>query len=364
MSKKRCSKKISSYLSQFLKVLSKPQRGYFLVYLTGLTWLVKFRSIREIAAHFGGGNTDGLHHFLKNAPQILPKLQEEIQTFCQVMMQGLEDGLLILDDTLAPRQGKHIEGLGLHHSAKGLQHGLCAVTALIKAGASRFVFAIRGYCPKRVSEPGTFKSKVALALEILGEAFLLFPRGLTVVMDTWYACAPILNPIQEAGWTFLAALKQNRYVFLNHVKIAVHLLAKRRLSYMRVRISKKKRFWIASQIVWLPQVGQVRLFISRLGNEHRFFVTNKLDMTELEMAKIYSQRFSIEVLHKDIKQHLGFGEMFMRSWEGVQTHWTILAIAYNLVALSAKPRMKSFRQKIRHFRNTVDYETILKCAIR
>jgi hypothetical protein len=130
-----------------------------------------------------------------------------------------------------------------------------------------------------------------------------------------------------------------------------------------VRVSKKKRFWTASEIVWLPQVGRVKLFITRLGNEHRFFVTNQLDMTEFEMAKIYSQRFAIETFHKDIKQHLGFGEMFMRSWNAVQTHWTILGIAYNLVALSSKPRLKSFRQKIRHFRSIVGYETILKCSI-
>lgn len=362
MSQKR-SKKISSYLGPFLKVLAKPQRKYFLVYVVGLVWLVKFRSIREIAAHFGGGNTDGLHHFLKNTASVVAQLQEELQRFCQTMREGLEDALLILDDTLAPREGKHIEGLGLHHSAKGLQNGLCAVTAFLKTGALGFVFAIRGYRPRKVSEPGTFKSKVALALEILEEAFLCFPRGLMVVMDAWYACAPILNPIQEAGWTFLAALKQNRYVYLGTLKIAVHLLAKRRLSYKRVRVSKKKRFWTSSQIVWLPQVGRVRLFITRLGNEHRFFVTNQLDMTESEMARIYAQRFAIETFHKDIKQHLGFGEMFMRSWTGVQTHWTILAIAYNLVALSSKPRMKSFRQKIRHFRNTIDYEMLLKCSI-
>ena len=361
MSQKR-SKKISSYLGPFLKVLARPQRKYFLIYLVGLIWLVKFRSIREIADQFGHGNTDGLHHFLKNAPGILSKLWDELRAFSRIALEGAQDAVLILDDTVAPRDGKQIEGLGLHHSAKGLVKGLCAVTALVKAGARSFVFALSGYRPRKACPAESFKSKVELALEIRGEAFLCFPRGLTVVMYAWYGCAPILNPIQEAGWIFLAALKQNRYVYLDRVKIAVHLLAKRRLSYKRVRVSKKRRFWTASQIVWLPQVGRVKLFITRLGNEHRFFVTNQFDMTESEMARIYGQRFAIETFHKDIKQHLGFGEMFMRSWNGVQTHWTILAIAYNLIALSSKPRMKSFRQKIRHFRDTVNPESILKLS--
>lgn len=62
-------KKISSYLGQILKVLTKPQRKYFLIYLVGLIWLVKFRSIREIASEFGRQNTDGLHHFLRYSSQ-------------------------------------------------------------------------------------------------------------------------------------------------------------------------------------------------------------------------------------------------------------------------------------------------------
>ena len=354
------SKKISSHLGSFLKVLTQPQRNYFLVYAVGLIWLVKFRSIREIAAHFGKANTDGLHHFLKNAPPIVSKLQDELQGFCQAMLMGVQDALLILDDTLAPRNGKHIQGLGLHHASRqGLTKGLCAVTAILKAGTLSLVFTLRGYKPRKVCAPGAFKSKVELALKILQEAFLLFPRGLTVAMDTWYACAPILNTIQEAGGIFVAALKRNRYVFLNRVKISVSLLAKGRMVYKRVRVSKKKYFRIASSIVWLPQVGQVKLFISRRESDYRFFVANNLEMTESEMVRIYTQRFWIEVFHKDIKQHLGFGKMFMRSWEGVQTHWTILAIAYNLVSLSSKPRLKSFRQKIRHFRNTVDPNMIL-----
>ena len=361
MSKHR-PKKVSASLSHCLKVLAKPQRLYFLTYLTGLISLVKFRSIQEIANHFGNGNTDGLHHFIKNAPRVAMKLADALTECCQMIFRDSQNTLLILDDTLAPRKGKNIQGLGLHHSTQGLTKGLCAVTAILKAGPLSLVFAIRGYKPKKVCGPGTFKSKVTLALEILGEAFLLFPRGLTVVMDAWYGCAPILNTIREGGGIFLAALKQNRYVFLNRVKISVSLLAKRRLIYSRIRISRKKYFKVASQIVWLPGVGQVRLFISRAGNTFRFFVTNNLEMSESEMVRIYTQRFSIETFHKDIKQHLGFGEMFMRSWDGVQTHWTILAIAYNLVALSSKPRLKSFRQKIRHFRDTVNPESMLKLS--
>ena len=355
----KCPKNISTYLNPFLKVLSKPRRKYFLVYLTGSIFLNRFRSIREIAAFFGESNTDGLHHFITHAVRIIEGLNEQLQLFCATTLQRMQPVLLAIDDTVAPRQGPSIEGLGWHHSAKGLIKGLCAVTALLKIGSKRWVFAIRGYRPKKLCPSGEFKSKVALAIEILHEALLLFPRELTIVMDTWYACAPVLNTIQEGGATFVAALKRNRYVYLNGVKTAVHLLAKRRLGFRRIRISKRKCFRAASVIVWLPSVGKVRLLISFRGQEARFFVTNCLEMTDREMIKTYLDRFTIETFHKDIKQHLGFGEMFMRSWEGVQTHWTILAIAYNLIALASEKPSESFRRKIRHFRNTVNSDLIL-----
>src|SRR3989338_1808598 len=108
---KKAPKKVSSYLSVLLRVLSKPQRVYFLIYLVGLIWLVKFRSIKEIAREFGDGNTDGLHQFVKASPKKIKKLQDENQ--CQ-LAEGhySKPPLFILDDTPCPRKGKKIEGLG------------------------------------------------------------------------------------------------------------------------------------------------------------------------------------------------------------------------------------------------------------
>ncbi len=83
-------------------------------------------------------------------------------------------------------------------------------------------------------------------------------------------------------------------------------------------------------------------------------------MSESEMVRLYGQRFGIETFHKEIKQHLGFGEMFMRSWDGVQKHWTLVAIAYNTIALWNGNRHRSFRQMIRHFRVSMEVDSIFR----
>jgi hypothetical protein len=199
-----------------------------------------------------------------------------------------------------------------------------------------------------------------LAQNILQELRQELHTSVTVLMDSWYACAPILNPIIEAGWTFVAAIKCNRILEINGKKTVIRHLAKGPRVYKTIRISKKRRLKVAKRIVYLPKVGTVLLFITKGGaKETRFLITNDLQITESQMVQLYSQRFRIEIFHKDIKQHLAFGHVFMRSWQGVQTHWTLVMIAHNLITLSAPKRLKGFRQKIRHFRNTVLHQHLL-----
>jgi len=356
---KHLPKKISSYLGPFLKVLTQPQKKHFLIYLTGLIWLVKFRSIREIASQLGQSNSQGLHHFIQHSAKSAKRLEEEHQRQLAERASG-EETFMILDDTPCPREGKHIEGIGYHHTIHGPIRGLCAVTAILKAGSQSLAWAIRGYRSKKSCTAEAFKSKVELAREILEESFNCFPRGLTVLMDVWYACASILNPIQTAGWTFLAAIKANRFLFVDGKKLSARHLAKGPRKYQTIRVSKKKRFQAAKKKAFLPNVGPVLVFITKLkGGESRFFVTNNLDMTESEMVRLYTERFTIELFHKDIKQHLGFTEMFMRSWEGIQTHWILLAIAYNTISLWNGSETRSFRTMIRHFRDTVSHNCIM-----
>ena len=346
---------ISSYLGQFLKVLTKPQKKYFLIYLI---LLVKFRSIREIASQLQQSNCQELHHFLQHSANSAKRLEAENQRHLAERVKG-EETVMALDDTPCPRDGKHIEGIGYHHTIHGPIRGLCAVTAILKTGPQCLAWAIRGYRSKKSCPAELFKSKVELAREILEESFHFFPQGLKVVMDIWYGCASVLNPIQEAGWTFLCALKSNRFLIADGKKFSARHLAKGPRKYKTVRVSKKKRFRVAKKKVFLPHVGPALVFITKLkGGEARFFITNNLDMTESEMVHLYTERFMIELFHKDIKQHLGFTEMFMRSWNGIQTHWILLAIAYNAISLWNGSKSRSFRNMIRHFRNSISHNCI------
>jgi SRSO17 transposase len=353
-------KKVSTYLFRFLTVLTKPQRIHFLVYLTGLIWLVKFHSTREISDQIAKTLPDNLQRFLNGSAKKEKRLQEASQKALVSKANKAKEILVVIDDTTCAREGKRIEGLGIHHSANGLVRGQCAVTCVLKISGERLAWAIQGYLPKSFCSKGEFKSKIELAQNILQALRQRLHTSVTVLMDSWYACAPILLPIIEAGWTFVAAIKCNRILEVNGRRTVIRHLAKGRRDYKTVRLSRKRKLKVAKRIVHLPKVGTMLLFITKGGaKETRFLITNDLSMSESEMVRLYKERFGIEVFHKDIKQHLAFGHVFMRSWQGVQTHWTLVMIAHNLIVLSVPTHLKGFRRKIRHFRSTVSLQHLL-----
>lgn len=354
------SQNVRAYISAVLGVLSSPQKVHCLVYLSGLIWLVKFRSIQTIAGVFGRKDTDGLHHFIRHSTDSPPQMANASQDFVARQVRG-ENIRLIIDDTTSARDGKKIEGIGWHHSGDGLIKGLCAVTAVVRAAGRTWAWDVIGYVSRKSVSAEVFRSKIQIALSIINGARNKLGASVTVLMDSWYSCTKILNTVAIVGWTYIAAVKINRIFIVNGKKTPVRNLAKGPRDYRTVRLSKKRIFRVAKRIVLLPKVGMVALFICKHHNVTRFFISNNLDLTSRQMVHQYDERFEIEFFHKDIKQHLGFGELFVRSRHCVQKHWTLVAIAYNLVLLmSCNPGTRSFRRKIEKIRQQIPPQWIIK----
>ncbi len=354
------SQNARGYLNATLSVLSRPKRAHALVYLCGLIWLVKFRSIRTIAGHFGRRDTDGLQHFARHSEASGRRMTTASQDYIAGAVRGKETSL-ILDDTATGRNGKKIEGIGWHHSAKGIIKGLCAVTAIVRAEGKTWAWDIIAYHSRQSVSAEVFRSKVEIAVDIIRQAREALGPGVTVLMDTWYSCCDVLNLIRNSGWRFVAGIKSNRNVVVDGRKTAVRDLAKAPQKYEVVRLSKKKTFRTAKLTVLLPKVGMVALFISWQHKTPRFFITNDLSLTPRQMTMLYDERFKIEFFHKDIKQHLGFGELFVRSRHCVQTHWTLVAVAFNLVNLMfPKDGSRNLRRKVERLRSRLPAQCIAK----
>ena len=357
------SQSARTYITAVTGVLSRPQKFHALVYLAGLIWLIKFRSIRTIAGHFGGGDTDGLGHFIRHATERPAQMAGASQDFVAKRVRG-EDISLIIDDTTCRRDGKRIEGIGTHHSGDGLIKGLCAVTAVVRAAGKTWAWDVVGYVSRKSVSADVFRSKIEIALGIINAATGKFGRSVTVLMDSWYSCEEILNTIALAGWRYVAAVKVNRNVIVNGRKTPVRNLAKGPRDYQTVRLSKRRVFRVARKIVLLPKIGMVALFICKHREHTRFFISNDLGLNPRQMVLRYDERFEIEFFHRDIKQHLGFGELFVRSRHCAQKHWTLVAVAYNLVLLLSRDAdTKSFHRKVERLRRELPAHQIVKFKV-
>lgn len=346
--------KISTGIRRFLKGLSrKSWRKNAADYILGLIILVRFRAIAEIARCTYGGAVDTAQHFIHDSPWSPSILQEEMQKELAARFSG-KSLYLIIDDTPVKRDGKYIEGLGVHHGPDGLAKGLCSVTSVIRIDKRTFAWAVVGYRPKKTAPPGEFKTKIEIAHDILESAAIL-GENVTVLFDSWYSCETLFNYISENSWRYVAAIKSNRVIYIGNRRHSASNLAKGPRKYRRVRLSKKRTVYAAKCIVSLKGIENVALFITKIGGNTKFLISNDLALSEEEAVRMYAERFAIETFHRDIKQHLGFGELWMRSWQGVQKHWTLCMAAYNSLndwntALPARSRGKTFGQVIRYFR--------------
>ena len=77
----------------------------------------------------------------------------------------------------------------------------------------------------------------------------------------------------------------------------------------------------------------VRLFFCKRGKCSKWngLTTTNSKLNFLEVYKIYSMRWSLEVVFKDCKQNLGLGNYQMRKFSSQITMTAITAMQYNLL---------------------------------
>ena len=344
----------SSFLKRFFNGFTRPAQKHFRCYVLGLILMIRFRSIQRIADAFDDRRVDALHHFLRDGAWDHREVIRQSREAVMCKLPKDKDALLVIDDTPIERHGPEIEGAGCHHGPRGLLWGQCAVTAVVRSGSMNLFWDVKGYRPKKTCAVKDFRSKIDLAQEILREADL-FGRDFTVVMDSWYACKRILNQIADLRWTFVTSVRSNRLVVINGHKTRVANLTKGPHVYCEVRLPNGSTVLAAERQAYLPGFGPVKVVIGKTRHDRRFMITNNLGLSMAQVVRTYAQRVWIETMHENVKQHLGLGELHVRSWRAAQRHWALVLVAHNaLVLWDAAQRerrgRRTFGQIIRDFR--------------
>jgi len=217
----------------------------------------------------------------------------------------------------------------------------------------RIPFAVRLYAKKEYCKKTgkRFYKSTELAAQIISS--FSPPEGLNVyvLFDSYYLCSTVITACREKGFHFVSVAKSNRNVLQRRGKRKVRGYAREMLRrYGKVlkvgRGKRVRRFRVAERLCRISKVGFVKSVVSRIEGEKRVLciVSDDEALSAKEVIEFYSNRFLIEVLIREAKQHLGFGDYQVRDWRGVERHLHLVMLAgcllthFGLVSLGAEAK--------------------------
>jgi hypothetical protein len=181
------------------------------------------------------------------------------------------------------------------------------------------------------------------------------PREVVVLTDSGYDNKKSQNAIATKQWHCIVALGKTRSVksairsrttpkSKPWLHIATFFRNHRWLKWHTIRIptnrTKRERmeFRTRDTIGYLRYVGQVPLVCSeprrRPEGRRKYLACNDMRVTARQILLGYRLRWTIELFHKTVKQHLGFEEVATSGFDSVMSpvHWVYCA--YILLSMS------------------------------
>lgn len=268
---------------------------------------------------------------------------------------------LIIDDSLFKREfSKHTEMLArvFDHDEKLYFKGFRALTVGWSDGNTFLPvsFALMS-SSKKINQLGFFKrfDKRSLAyqrrsqatrkmndvaLELVDSIMKTGLKAKYVLFDSWYSSPRMFHELLKRGLFGIGMLKKSKKVYFRYrgrlmdVKTLYDILC-------RTKWSTKDNYLYSSMVTFNVdgQEMQVKLvFVTNRGNKSDYLVlgTTKTNLRPDQIIQMYGRRWQIEGYFKVAKQYLQFDKTQIQSYDGLCGHLAIVALAYDILALSQR----------------------------
>ena len=314
MTKSKCSREL---YSRFLEVTS--------------TWYSAL-SLSEVAPENMSLSHDSISRWLARA-KVQPK---DLWEVARKEIEG-RDGILVFDDVVIDKsRSQKMELVNWQYS--GTEHGVVRGIGVVNAlwQTSKDEYTPIDYRVWNPPEDG--KTKNNHFRDMLSSAKA---RGLTpemVVADSWYSSLDNLKSIRSHGWDWVMGLKSNRLVNKPHIQ-----LGKLDIPDTGLKVHLKGYGWV-----------MVFRFEGKNGRTD-YIGTSRLDLTKEQVIAYFSRRWSIEVMHRELKQTCGFSRCQANSGRAGRNH-----IGLSLIALVRK----HLRRRLDHTSTYCQNWNVIKPAIQ
>jgi SRSO17 transposase len=245
----------------------------------------------------------------------------------------------IIDDTQNLKRAKKMEGVGkLRHHATGKYgtgHTIVKVSLYYRGITipwGSWLYIKKEHATK-LEIP--FKKLTELAAEAIQNASLPQCFHVTALFDAFYLCPEVVSACKERKWHYISVGKSNRWFTVGSVKRKLGKYGRNVLKnsgtwYSITGLRKNRRYRLAERIGKLNKLGTVKIVFSRRKGEskHIAIVTNDMSALMKTIVTSYLKRWSIEMLIKDEKQHLGLGDYRVKRYQAVVRHLHLVDYAY------------------------------------
>ena len=271
--------------------------------------------------------------------------------------------VIIIDSTLQHRASLHPENAKTFNHGKGYVIGHQWTNVVLVLGdmlipLKPIPFYSKRYCQAHERAYHSEQERVVAYLRTLDlEDYIgsYDRREVLVVADSGYDNKKIEKAIADKGWHFIIALRKTRSVKSEALALSTPTSQQwchidtffrrhRRLKWNTIRLAtsgnKRKRMdlRIRHTTGYLRHVGKVELVCSERRNRpdgrRKYLACNDLRATPRQIVTGYRLRWSVELLHKCVKQHIGFEDVATHCFDAVVSHVHWVYCAYILLHMS------------------------------
>lgn len=381
----------------------REQRQHSDNYLRGLLYPLKNKSIETMMLQMHGDDENqirAMQHFMSEGSWDDRAAIEKHWEMTNASI-GHEEGVLIIDCSGFPKQGKESVGVKRQWCGQLGKKANCqvGVFAGYASPLGRTLLDNRLYLPKEwaesesyaskrkkcgVPEDITFKTKPQLAAEMVTE--MATKKAISfqwITADEAYGrCGDFLDSVGKHG-SYFAEIPKDTHVWLNRPKteipqwsgkgrkpnreklvegepssqtVAEVIKGFPEESWTRMKIKEGTKGPIIADMIAVRVVnsrtklpsGDIWLVCRRNINtgEIHYFLSNASEDTSLRIfAKVAGMRWPIETCFEEGKGELGMGDYQLRSWVGWHHHMTMVILAHGFL-MSVRKRLAEQAPKL------------------
>ena len=356
---------LKEFLGAFQVRFRRPEGAQALErYMTGLLTELPNKNCDTIAQAVPGTSAQRLQEFLTNMQWDAEDLnRQRVQKM--VAEATLGDGVLVLDDTGLPKQGKASVGVARQYSGTLGKVGNCqiAVTCCYTDPQAAWPVAVRLYLPQAWAEDAErrrnahvpddvpFQTKPEIALVLLDQARAWGIPHRCVVADADYGDNPhFLAGLEARQEHYVGGVRADFPVSLQRkaaspVRRADQLLqALPRWQWRTIRWRHGTKGWLRKKFVgvrcWRVTSDGQRHVGWLLGEratrgqpEERKYYWSNLPASAMleELAGSAHRRHAVEQFHEEAKGELGWDQYQGRLWPGFHRHAVTVMLAYSFL---------------------------------